>query len=123
MSKFAAVMKNGSLAVEKALPDLRPTDVAKRATLPIARHATELCQAKRERDAAQLAVELSTGLVKKFLGDATVLLDPTGTELLATYRPSKPQMVLDEEALKAAHPKIYAKFLKPAVRRPLLTKG
>lgn len=123
-NKFKVSVTNDVVSVQKPLPDLRPTDTVKRATSLLEIDLEALRVAKRERDAAELHIAHLTARIKHFLGDATALLDTTGTELLATYRQDAAVERFDAAAFQAAHPKLWHKFVRTVPgNRPLKTKN
>jgi len=107
---------------ERKLPKLGPQDKEMRCDESLESTVRELAEVKREFRRVKIESESLAFRVKYQMGDATVLFDQSGTEMLATYRFTGEIDQFDEKAFAAAHPKLYKKFTKKVRQRRLVLK-
>jgi hypothetical protein len=64
---------------------------------------------KQQIKTLEKLLDAELGTIKQYMGEATVLLAPHGGEVV-TYKQSKSRLILNQESLKEAHPRIYMRF-------------
>lgn len=122
-AKAARIPNDKKITVTKTvvIPDLQPTDKVICATADVMGQYLIWFNAKQERKTAEATEKAKTAYLKEFMQEATVLLDMTGTRMLATYR-EHPVPTFNEKKFAADHPKLYAKYVEDAKQRPLKAK-
>lgn len=109
-------------AEQAALLWPRSKAVSKTATPEVIAALEAYVQRRAEMDGAEASAGEAKLIVQNFLGEADTLVDPNGKPL-ATWKANKDSVVLDKDALAAAHPDIVEKFSKTRPgARPFLQK-
>ena len=113
-------------ATEKVTPPLiralrEEGKAYKRATITVEHYYLDWYNAKQRRKAAEEVEENTGNVLRRFLGDAVVLVSEDGERMLATYNLAATSK-FNMEAFKKDHPKLYKKYLKKGTERRLWAK-
>jgi putative phage-type endonuclease len=89
---------------------------------PTAEALVKLRAVKEQISALEIEKKAHEERIKMTIGDATAIALVESGEIAATWKTTKPALVLDEQALKSARPDVFIEFAREQTQRRFLLK-